>query len=145
MTDIGRESTVELMESEFIPYFNSENESSGSRGQYLTSNSHRVSENGDDEFIGKAYSIHDVPTGEKILLLGFLYNFPYGANNTSVHQVADTLEESWFQNAMSKEFDFVVVTAHIDPEDDSASVDQITGAIFQSHPEAQIIFLAGHR
>ena len=129
------------MEEDFIPFFNADQE--GSNGRFLTGNSHLVTEEGENDFVGMPYSIHTVSTGEKIMLLGFLYNFEFAASNTEVRDVATALQEPWFGEAMAEEFDMVVVTAHIDPSD--STVNQIIDAIHQKHDTTPVIFFAGHR
>lgn len=82
------------MEENFIPFFN--DPQSDKNGRYITGNTIKAnSGQADDQPLGERYSIHEVAPF-RFLLLGFLYDFAYYANNTEVITVEKSLKEVCF-------------------------------------------------
>ena len=130
------------MRQSFIPHFNEPE--TDINGRFITGNSFSMSQDGKKQALGKAYCVHVTSGGNRILLLGFLYDFPFFADNANVEFISDSVEESWFAAAMAEEdIDLIVVTAHVDPQ--TFELDKIYNAIRQHYPLLPLLLLSGHR
>jgi len=128
------------MENGFIKHYN-ENPSQ-SIGKYLTANSRKEPSN---EFLGEPYSIYYTNFGEKILLMGWIYNFTLNSINTDVVDVSDALNQQWFIDAMNiEDIDMIIFTMHIDPTT-PPEMDEIYSTVRMYHPNTPFILFTGHR
>ena len=128
------------MQETFIPHFNSDSRQNA--GKYLTGNSRDHKTN---EFLGEAYSIYHTKSGEKILMMGWMFNFTQYARNTVVEPVAYALKEPWFMEAMAvPDIDMIVCTMHIDPNA-PPEFEQVYDAVRAHYPTLPFILFTGHR
>lgn len=97
-----------------------------------------------EEPLGKRYNVMSgANTGRKVLGLSFMYNMgSVAAQIVKVIDVADSLKEPWFAEAMGQEFEAIIATVHMDLND--ANVDLILAAIREHHPTVPVIFPSGH-
>ena len=129
------------MEESFIPHYNNYKSEKG--GKYLTGNSYM--KDPDHNFIGEPYSLYHTRFGQKILLMGWLYNFTLEAANTNVMTVNEALLQPWFEQAMNEpNIDMIIATMHIDPTT-PPEMDQIYEAVRSYHPTIPFILFTGHR
>ncbi|KZZ86714.1 5'-Nucleotidase/apyrase [Ascosphaera apis ARSEF 7405] len=81
--------------------------------------------------------------GIRIMAFGFLFNFLGNANNTIVHTVESTIQQSWFQSAIrDSEIDLIVVAGHIPVHSDEYTA--LYRAIRQVRGDLPIHFFGGH-
>ena len=113
-------------------------------------------------YLASNLDIHDPKTGElvplahryrkfitknqgiRIVAFGFLFDFQGNYNNTVVQPVADTIKESWFQEAIrDREVDLFLVTGHV-PVRNSPEFNAIHKAIRSEQWDTPIQFFGGH-
>ena len=81
--------------------------------------------------------------GIRVLAFGFLYDFTGNANNTIVQPVEQTIEETWFQEAIrDREVDLFLVTGHVAVR--SREYNAIFKAIRGVQWDTPIQFFGGH-
>ncbi|KAK2760038.1 hypothetical protein FQN54_002774 [Arachnomyces sp. PD_36] len=81
--------------------------------------------------------------GIRIVAFGFLFDFTGNYNNTVVQPVAETVQESWFQEAIDDtEVDLFLFIGHVPV--DSHEYQTIFRAVRQVHPDIPIQFFGGH-
>ena len=82
--------------------------------------------------------------GVRVLALGFLFDFHGNANNTVVQRVKDTVEETWFQDAIrDRDVDLFLVAGHV-PVRDSEEFDLVYKTIRDVRWDTPIVFFGGH-
>lgn len=129
------------MEETFIPHYNEE--SSQLAGKYLTANSYKKGPK--EQFLGQPYSIYETRYGQRILLMGWLYNFTLEAINTNVMTVNEALLQPWFIQAMQEpNLDMIICTMHIDPTT-PPEMQEIYTAVRSYYPSLPFILFTGHR
>lgn len=129
------------MEETFIPHYNKNPNQMA--GKYLTGNSYMKGI--EEELIGQAYSIYYTRSNQKILIMGWLYNFTQEAINTNVMTVNEALLQPWFIQAMNEpDLDMIICTMHIDPTS-SPEIEQIYAAVRSYYPTLPFILFSGHR
>ncbi|MCJ1243205.1 hypothetical protein MMC30_000402 [Trapelia coarctata] len=81
--------------------------------------------------------------GIRIVAFGFLFDFTGNANNTVVQPVQETINEKWFQDAVTdREVDLFVVTGHVAIRSEEYS--KIYKAIRAEQWDTPIQFFGGH-
>ncbi len=81
--------------------------------------------------------------GIRILAFGFLFNFAGNANNTVVQRVEETVNESWFKEAIrDKDLDLIIVFGHVDIRSDEFQV--LFSTIRSAQWDVPIQFFGGH-
>lgn len=81
--------------------------------------------------------------GIRIVAFGFLFDFTGNYNNTVVQPVAETVQETWFQEVIrDTEVDLFLVIGHVPAE--SLEYTTIFRAIRQVNPNIPIQFFGGH-
>ena len=116
------------------------------RGKYLASNLDIVDPNtGDLVPLAQRYrKFTTKKQGIRILAFGFIFDFQGNYKNTVVQPVEDTIEESWFQDAIrDREVDLFLVTGHV-PVRNSPEYDAIYKAIRAVQWDTPIQFFGGH-
>ncbi|PNY25991.1 Uncharacterized protein TCAP_04074 [Tolypocladium capitatum] len=80
--------------------------------------------------------------GLEIVAFGFLFDFTGNANNTVVQPVAETIKETWFQEAMREKPDLFVVVGHVGLRMDEFRT--IFTALRKQNWHIPIVFFGGH-
>ena len=82
--------------------------------------------------------------GIRIIAFGFLFDFTGNSNNTVVQPVEETIEESWFQEAIrDREVDLFLVAGHVAARSEEYS--RLFRAIREVQWDTPIQFFAGHQ
>ncbi|PUU78201.1 5'-nucleotidase [Tuber borchii] len=112
-------------------------------GRYLASNVD-INVTGDWEpFAARSRKFVTEQQGFRITSFGFLFNFTRNDKNTRVKTAADTVKESWFQEAIhDTDVDLFVIIGHADIH--SIEFTQVYEAIREVHPDTPIQFFGGH-
>ncbi|KAL6903207.1 Metallo-dependent phosphatase-like protein [Trichoderma evansii] len=80
--------------------------------------------------------------GLNIVSFGFIFDFDLNANNSVVQKVADTVKESWFQDAIKEKPDLFVVIGHVGVRMEEFKT--IFTAIRKEDWDTPIAFFGGH-
>ncbi|KAJ5261460.1 hypothetical protein N7478_012055 [Penicillium angulare] len=116
------------------------------RGHYLSSNID-IYHPKTDELVPLAPRYKKFTTqlqGIRIVAFGFLFNFNGNYNNTVVQPVEETIQESWFQEAIQdKEVDLFLVAGHVPAH--SPEYRAIFNTIRKAHWATPIQFFGGHQ
>ncbi|RKF61583.1 Uncharacterized protein PB2B2.06c [Erysiphe neolycopersici] len=84
------------------------------KDKYIASNVDYIDHNGNQVPLGQRYRVFQTKNqGIKIAAFGFLYNFIHHSNNSVVQPVEETVQESWFQEAIREKVDLFLICGHI--------------------------------
>ena len=141
--ELYHDDTVEFLQSSgFIDHWG---------GKYLSSNTfvkkHQIWDNSTAKTpLGSQYAyLYAGHSGANILTLGFLYNFTNNCPLTYVQPVQETIEEEWFANVVKqKNYDAVLVLAHMDYADELVGVLHRAIRRVSQRSDIPIQFINGH-
>lgn len=107
--------------------------------RYISGNVHHRDES---KILAQPYRVINAEGFGKILVLGFLYQYPYGAPNMYVTPVSDVVKETWFIKAVMEDVRLIILVGHMDHNMDEAKT--VLTAINELRTDVPVVLLGGH-